>query len=258
MSAEIKWVPHQGEEFRLWPPRGGVFITADSVNGLVASFTDGGVATAGVPGQVFNLSDRVVAPMTGGFSVCVEDVDVWGEFRRSMSTRMVGHLWVGDFRLPCRLAAPHVAPAVRPHRGAVFEVTVVGDGGVWLSHYENTNIVTVTNWGDVPVWPEIVWEGAGGEVKLPSGAVITLPAVDGEHYLSLDRRNAGLIRDSAGVVNRELSALVDVVGESVPVGEEKQFSLPEGALMSWDIGVFDAWSEVEWNSNSGVPTLKKL
>lgn len=90
-----------------------------------------------------------------------------------------------------------------------------------------SGIVTVTNTGDVLIYPKIRWNGAGGEVTSPSGATFTLPSVSEPTVISLSPRSLRL--DGA-------------FPEGVPPGESKTWSLPAGASMSWEILVADPWA----------------
>ena len=147
------------------------------------------------------------------------------------------------YRLAVRLPAAFKFPAAIPKRGDRVRVDVIADSpGVWTVPLSGEGNVTVTNYGDVPIWPEIVWEGAGGEVTLPSGARFILPVVSEEHRLPLARNNSGRIF-RGDEYDRELTRRVGAVGESVPRAEERDFIVPPGARLVWEIGVFDPFEK---------------
>lgn len=233
------------EDFRLDSGReSGVFIEVDTLEGFVGVFEDTGVEPVGVPGVVVDFRDRVVSPVEGSFTLVVSSVEDWWRVYRAFSTRDYGTLHVGEFRLPVRLAESLPFPSAVPVGGARVVVRLRGDGGVWFAPLSsNTNFVNVTNWGDVPVWPTLVWDGAGGAVTLPSKATFTLPPVSGEHTLYLDRVRAGEVYDPNGVYDRELTATVDAVSEGVPIGEQREYAIPTGARLAWNVGVFNPWQQ---------------
>lgn len=228
---------------------GGPFVEVDSLSGLVGEFEDTVVSSPGVPGGRVDFRDRVVAPMTGSFTLVVPSREAWGVVREAFSTHKYGTLRltsggrVSELSVRLRVSLP--SPGVRPGVGERVQVDLVSDGvggGVWLSRaVSRDSIVTVTNWGDVPLWPEVVWSGAGGRVVLPSGVGFTLPAVVGEHRLPLARVNAGRVFGPDGEVDRALSREVGAVSEMVPVGESREYQTPEGAVLVWSVGVFDPW-----------------
>ncbi|OFT64092.1 MULTISPECIES: hypothetical protein [Corynebacterium] len=224
--------------------RSGAFIDMGTLTGFVGEFEDAPVKTVGVAGVMVDFRDRVVNQMTGSFTLVVFSREEWVQARRDFSTRQYGTLILeGESRyvLRVRSSVSLPAPGSVPRSGTRIELSLVSDDGVWVSEVsEPDSVVTVTNWGDVPVWPRIVWDGAGGSVILPSGAELHLPAVDKQHTLHLERRESGRVYTRDGVA-KEVTRKVDAVGECVPVGESRTFTIPEGARLDWEIGVFDPW-----------------
>lgn len=237
---ELRYVAPGGAEYRLLAGSdGGPFIAAESLTGLVGVFEDTPVSVVGVPGGRVDFRDRVVKPMEGGFQLVVFTREQWAKARRDFSTRQLGLLvLIGErrFELPVRLSAPLPAPSTVPSAGTALDVALIADGGVWLSTGKGTGAVTVTNWGDVPVWPTIVFSGVG-KVTLPSGTTIPLPSVTGEHVLDLSRGRAGT---AVNVVSGSLVP-VDAVAEMVPVGATRTFRTEGPVRLEWKIGVFDPW-----------------
>lgn len=238
---ELRYIAPGGAEYRLLDGSDGEpFIAAESLTGLVGVFEDTPVSVIGAPGGRVDFRDRVVKPMEGGFQLVVFTREQWTKARRDFSTRQPGLLvLIGErrFELPVRLSAPLPAPSTVPSAGTALDVALIADGGVWLSTGNGTGAVTVTNWGDVPVWPKIVFSGAG-KVTLPSGTTIPLPSVTGEHVLNLSRGGTGV---AVNVVSGSLVP-VDAVAEMVPVGATGTFRTEGPVRLEWKIGVFDPWS----------------
>ena len=250
MSFKLAYLSPDGVELDLLDGSdGGPFVEFETLSGFVGEFEDTVVQTPGVPGGRVDFRDRVVAQMSGAFTVVAPDRTAWRVVRDAFSSRRYGSLFLTidgvQFWLPVRLRSSLPSPALRPGVGARVQVDLVSDGdggGVWnfRSASEESEVV-VSNWGDVPLWPEVVWAGAGGRVTLPSGVGFTLPAVVGEFRLPLARVHAGRVYNPDGVADREVSRRVDAVSEMVPVGETRAYRVPSGARLQWDVGVFDPW-----------------
>ena len=242
MSYSLKYVSPTGNEYEfLRGSDGGPFVEFDTLTGFVGVFEDTPVQSVGVPGAVVDFRDRVVQQMTGAFTLVVFSRGQWEQVRRDFSTREYGTLVLdndGLFELPVRLAESLPTPGHVPAVGSRLEVSMIADTGVWGSVASDSGTVEVTNWGDVPLWPEIVWNGAGGDVVLPSGVGFRIPRVSTEHRLSLDRRASGK------AINSLTGAKVttDAVGEMVPVGQTRSYTVPGGAKLEWRVGVFDPWN----------------
>lgn len=249
MFYELDLVSPTGETFNLIADGepGPIGVEAGTVEGLTGSFEDHPVQAVGVPGQIIDFRDRVITPMTGSLGVVVQSSEDWHDFRRAWSTWeyswLVLSIGGARYRLAVRLPAAFKFPAAIPKCGDRVKVDVIADSpGVWTVPLSGEGTVTVTNYGDVPIWPEIVWEGAGGDVTLPSGASFTLPAVKEEHRVPLARSNSGRIF-RGDEYDRILTRKAGVVGESVPRGEERDFTVPPGARLVWEIGVFDPFEK---------------
>lgn len=123
---------------------------------------------------------------------------------------------------------PGVPVDMRRRSAETLTVPVVCfDGVAKSSVMTGTGTVTVTNHGDVPVWPKIRYEGAGGVVTNPSGAKFTLPRVAEETIIDLD---PSVLR------------LEGAFPENVPPGGTGVWVLPAGAQLEWTLGVADPWS----------------
>lgn len=242
MSYSLKYVSPTGHEYEfLNGSDGGPFVEMDTLTGFVGVFEDTPVQSVGVPGAVVDFRDRVVQQMTGAFTLVVFSRGQWGQARRDFSTREYGTLILDSgrrFELPVRLAESLPTPGHVPAVGSRLEVSMIADTGVWLSRASGKGAVTVTNWGDVPVWPEIVWKGNNQSVVLPSGVGFPLPYVMGTHRLPLNRRASGK------AVGEESSSVVktDAVGEMVPVGATREYKVTSNARVEWSVGVLDPWN----------------
>ena len=123
---------------------------------------------------------------------------------------------------------PGVAVDMRRRSAETLTVPVVCfDGVAKSSVMAGTGTVTVTNYGDVSVWPKIRYEGAGGVVTNPSGAKFILPRAAEETIIDLDPR---------------VLRLEGAFPESVPPGATGVWVLPAGAQLEWTLGVADPWS----------------
>lgn len=227
-------------------PYGAVFVKDSGLDTLVASFEDTGVQAAGVAGRLVDWRDRQVKELSGALTVVVRDPARWRDFAGAFHTRRHGTLVLngvsgGPLMLQVRLASPLGPPTQQPRVGSEIQVNLVADHGVWVQAHTGTGNTTVTNYGDVPIWPSIDWDGAGGQVTMPSGATFTLPAVTGRHSLSLSRLDGGEVRDALGDVDAGLTGKVSPVFESVPVDMVRRFTLPAGARLSWHVGFFSPW-----------------
>ncbi|WP_408933065.1 hypothetical protein [Corynebacterium marquesiae] len=242
MSYSLKYVSPTGHEYEFLDGSDGEpFVEIDTLSGFVGVFEDTPVQSVGVPGAVVDFRDRVVQQMPGTFTLVVFSREQWEQVRCDFSTREYGTLILdndGLFELPVRLAESLPTPGHVPAVGSRLEVSMVADTGVWLSRASADGIVNVTNWGDVPVWPEIVWKGNNQSVVLPSGVGFPLPYVMGTHRLPLDRRASGkATSESTGKAIK-----TDAVGEMVPVGATREYSVTSGARVEWSVGVLDPWN----------------
>lgn len=255
----VEWLDRSG---RLWwlnrPARqGGVRLVDEGIEGLVGVVEDQAVAAVGVPGQV--LDSQLVEAMTGSLTVLVtrtqsESVDdLIAAFRAGWSTAPHGAGTLSIFsprlgRLSARVRSSESIPALGRNSSAkaVHQMTVpvVADRGLWATAgLSDVGEVEVPNMGDAPIYPTIWWDGAGGDVVLPSGAVITLPPVDGERIVYLDPSQSGAVTFPDGQLDRALWRQIraTVLPEGVPTAQTRVFTLPAGASLHWIQEVADPW-----------------
>ena len=232
-------------------------IKSGGVTGLVGSISDSTTSPIGEPGQV--VTDQAVENMRGTLTFhCRADGDrdagqVQADLRaafsalKSRQNEITLNSPMGEVHALVRLDGKHNAVVEDPSWDddvvLNVEIPVVGDKGVWWADVtDGADTVTVTNWGDVFLWVEIVWSGPGGVVTLPSGATFILPPATETRTLSLSRAKSLAVRDMGGNLDPALhQQLRGVPPEGVPVGESRTFTVPEGASVRWKIGVLDPW-----------------
>lgn len=244
---ELEWVSPKGEQITLIGKRARydtAFVVEGGIEGFVGVFEDADGAVPGLAGRVFRLADREVSPIAGTLTISLMGECDCQWFYRLWSTRRCGvlRLTVGESFavLPCRLSAPIPAPVKAPRAGSTVTVTLIADGGAWLLPHTGTGEVRVINDGDIPIAAKIRWKGAGGVVRLPSSATLTLPPAAELREYSFDPRSTR-VYDLRGIVDHELSKKISPISELVPISGEGAFSLPSGAELLWDVGVFNPW-----------------
>lgn len=123
---------------------------------------------------------------------------------------------------------PGLQVDVSKRRAVDVSVRIFSASGMFstaLLHGSNT--VTVTNYGDVDIFPRIKYTGAGGQVTNPSGAKFTLEPATAETVINLDP----LKNKTPGVLC-----------ESVKPGGRGVWKLPAGAQLYWAAQVADPWA----------------
>jgi hypothetical protein len=177
--------------------------------------------------------------------------DIWAEFRHGFSILPP----LGTLQIESPMGTMHAqvrlngAPSDLEVDDATADMWALSiplaiDTGYWeTGPFRKSGNVTVTNSGQVYIWPEIVWEGAGGKVTLPSGAEFTLPAVDSTRRLHLDPQRSHQVLNGLGVRDDDLWRRIrgQIISEGVPPGQSRQYTLPDGAFLEWRIGVLDPW-----------------
>lgn len=232
-------------------------IKSGGVTGLVGSVTDSTASPIGMPGQV--VTGQVVDVMRGSLTFhCRADgsrdagrvqADLRSAFSalKSRQNEITLDSPVGEVHALVRLDGKHNAVVEDPSWDddvvLNVEIPVVGDKGVWWADVpDGADIVTVTNWGDVFLWVEIVWSGPGGVVTLPSEATFILPPTAETRILSLSRAKSLAVKDIEGNLDQVLHRqLRGVPPEGVPAGESRTFTVPAGALVRYKVGVLDPW-----------------
>lgn len=251
---KIRYYSPEGHEWVLMGDEWLAGIKSGGIDGLVGDGDDVTIARVGDVGQ--SLDSFQPKPMTGTLTVFVRgdeaaDVDaVWAGFRSGFSRTRQGTLVVESpsqvLSAGVRLSGPIPAPDEDPTSGGLVrdvQVPLVADRcGWWTDWLSESGTVTVTNWGDLTVWPQIRWNGSPGTVILPSGAKLALPRAAAERIVSLSMSQAGFVTDKEGVPDFKLrEQMRGAYPEGVPAGEKRTYQVPRGATLEWQIGVLDPW-----------------
>lgn len=263
MGYTFKFVAPSGYEWWLMARNpNGVFINEGSLSSqLVGSLKETATSFVGSPGQMVSSQDSQFAPITGTLqcTVAAEYCDdrpdvVWRRFRsdwEDTTPENPGALVMdrgdgdGELWLPARLNGALSGSGMNPSEldEIPISVPVVGDRGQWLLPEHGEGNVTVMNLGQGFVCPKIRWFGAGGVVELPSGAEVMLPAVMEPRILSLDYATSFEVVDDEGVHDdvlwRQLRG--QVLGEGIPVGASRTYSLPPDAALIWELAFLNPW-----------------
>ena len=129
---------------------------------------------------------------------------------------------VDDFSLP------GVQVDVAKRRALTISVRIFSASGLFSSEVlQGANNVTVTNDGDVDIFPTAKYTGNGGQVTNPSGATWTLEPVTEETTVSFDP----LKNRTPGVLS-----------ESIKPGASGVWKMPPGAQLFWTVQVADPWA----------------
>ncbi len=251
---KIRYYSPEGHKWVLMGDEWLAGIKSGGIDGLVGDGDDVTIARVGDVGQ--SLDSFQPKPMTGTLTVFVRgddaaDVDaVWAEFRSGFSRTRQGTLVVESpsqvLSAGVRLSGPIPAPDEDPTSGGFVrdvQVPLVADRCGWWTDWQSaTGTVTVTNWGDLTVWPQIRWGGVADTVYLPSGARFPLPKASGERVVSLSMAQAGFVTTKDGTPDFALrKQMSGAYPEGVPAGQTRTYRLPTGAALEWQIGVLDPW-----------------
>lgn len=230
-----------------------VQVDTSGIQGLVANVEDVTVSASTSYGQV--LDGLVVGEMTGTLVGRVHARDplecerLYYRWRSAWDRRKEGVLRAGRddgvvYHTRVRAAEVMDTMARDPLNGheTEFSINVVSDLGLWFGdEISGEGTVEVTNSGDVKIYPSIRWEGAGGQVTLPSGATFLLPAVTTEHTLVLNDDDSLAVNDADGQLDHTLWPLPGAVAECIPEGETRHYTVPPGATLVWQTATFDPW-----------------
>lgn len=251
---KIRYYTPDGHKWVLMGDKWLAGIKSGGIDGLVGDGEDVTVARVGDVGQ--SLDSFQPQPMTGTLTVLVrgddaDDVDaVWAKFRSGFSRTQSGTLVVESpsqaLSAQVRLSGPISTPEEDPTSADFVrdvQVPLVADRcGWWTDWLSESGTVTVTNWGDLTVWPQIRWNGVPATVTLPSGAKLSLPRAAAERVVSLSMAQAGFVTDEEGMPDFKLrEKMRGAYPEGIPAGEKRTYQVPQGATLEWQIGVLDPW-----------------
>lgn len=256
---ELSLFSPSGESWDITSSDWSAGLRAGGIEGMVGVPTDVPIVVPGWPGQV--VASQRIPPMEGTLRLAVRGVgaksaaDVRSSIRRALSTRVPSVVLqlrgssYGTVSAGLRRSGEVSAPRVDPRSEDVIlgvDVPVKEDLGFWsTSEVTGQGIVTVTNFGDVDIYPRLTWEGDGGDVIMPSTASFNLPALeDGQRRtLELSPAESMVVLDDDGEVDPVLWKMLRgvVLPEMVPAGQARTYHLPDGATLAWRLGVLDPW-----------------
>lgn len=259
MEWHLSWIGTDGKE---WPLNGpgvrGVFVEeGGTVGALVGEVEDAAVSLvspvprrrAGQQLEARSADLQLVVASSTSWGEHGSKVDVFREFCRGLSATEPGWLRLSFDSGAVQWLACTVGPVEglsRPTKTRDVERFrfPIRHFGLWEQRmFRRGPKVLVSNFGELPVWPEIVWQGAGGTVTLPSGAVFTLPPVAGRRRLCLDPAATGAVFDKDGKFDRSTWLGFDgaVFGEQTPPGGTAVYEIPAGAELVWNIYRRNPW-----------------
>lgn len=237
--------------------RDGVVLQRGGIAGLVGQVEETPLAGWGVPGQVVDVQQ--VGAMLGTLVVDLYPADgmpvaavssawrsSWSRSPDSAGLLAIASPTMGPLTTRVRLADSlpplTVDPAELPQIEGLSMQVVCDDGVWWQAERSEFGEVTISNDGDVRVWPRIEWEQAC-EVTMPSGVVLALPAVSGPRVLDLDQAESLVVTDLDGEIDRAVWQAVAplVMPEGVPPGATRTYQTTGGALVRWQRGYLDPW-----------------
>lgn len=252
---DVAYISPGGREWRLTDSEWVAGIKSGGVDGLVGDVQDVVQSPVGSDSQV--LEYQSPRPMDGSLTLHIrgdEDRsadDVWADLRKDFSRSKRGVLRIsspaGTVSCHVRLSSPLGAPTQDPAFDEVVldvQVSLVADrAGWWFPAMSSaqSGVVTVTNSGDLTIFPTIRWRTAG-QFIVPSGAKFTLPAVATDRIAYLSHGGVGRVEDTNGVADKATrSLLATLPSEGVPAGETRTYTIPANSVLSWQVGVLDPW-----------------
>lgn len=255
MGTRITFIPATGERLVLLQPGGSdTDISYGGISGMVGEFDVSTKNAVGMPGQV--VTTRNLKPMKGTLEILgdtrggrtIEEIE--SQIRQAFTQDEEGVLVLerdSRPRLRCRARADGAIPPPREvledAQDTELKVSLIADIGAWYrDRVSQSGTVTITNTGDIFLWPTIAWESAG-TLTLPSGLVYSLPAVSGLHRLSLDPFTSHEVLRPDGTVNEAATALTEVMwlGEGVPKGQTRTYKTTGGVRVEHALIIRDPW-----------------
>lgn len=248
---EYVWVSPWGQSWDLSTGGQGVFIEQGGYEDLPrARVQRRGVEVAGRAGRL--PTDLVIPAADGSFTVsCFAEGarsvgEVESRFKAAFSHHQAGWLVVkgwpgGALRLRAELVE-FSAPTRQAEHGSFTRLTVNihAPKALYMQGHAGRGVVALHNTGDNVVFPRVRWQEAG-DVVMPSDAVISLPEVPGPRVLELDPLESCVVVDEDGQVDHQVWGTFPVFPEGVPVGEARTYTVPDGAMLLWDIGYTNPW-----------------
>lgn len=222
--------------------------------GLVGTKSATTVQAAGVPGLT-PVAFRT-EPMSGELTLYVEQSErgpsvdeavreIHREFQQTAYGLLVIDRDGAASRLTARVRLNGALPPpldVEGEEYAELKVPLIADNQLWAwDPVSARGSVTVTNPGDVFMWPELMWR-EGGKIILPSGLEYTLPAASSTAWASLNPFTSHEVT-VAGAVDDALSDALEKMhlGEGVPEGTSRTYTTTGDVSIVWAPQQADPW-----------------
>lgn len=216
-----------------------VFSPEGSLRELVANVSRSDMARPGRPGVIPGRRKYSAIETTLDFYLHADDGEqmeqLYEEFRTGWSSSVPSMLRieadhpVGVCLLDLYRGSEIPAPSVDAKRRTqlLVQIPVVAPLGLARTQsYREEGTVTVTNAGDVLIYPKIIYTGAGGEVTSPSGAKFVLPPVQTLTVVDLDPQQL---------------RLDGVFPEGVAIGKTETWVLPPAVMLEWELLIANPW-----------------
>lgn len=240
----VFWHGHNGSVFTLSGDLEVQGVVLRDVDGLVSQVSRTIRGRSNARGG--DVRGRVIEVMPGSLSVEILPdpgahqtlPEVWERWKASWSTgedrpgkiRLLTR--TGEWSVPAiaesNITTPNPGPSSPGLAQFTSRVDVLALDGIWSGtprNFKDVEIFQVGNAGTVDLHPEVFWSGAGESFTLPSGRRILLPAVTGEHRLTLDPGQGFKVWGPDGVDAPSVWASfrgLDVRGP-IPAGETREF-----------------------------------
>lgn len=251
----ISYISPDGRETPL-TENGPLFVLEDGFKTFVGQIARSEVSASGRPGV--RPGALTIGAMKATLPVHIHHVngtvsvqETWERWRADWSLtrdgvlRFEGTHPLGTLLLAVRLESipAGVGKDLREVESLTVDVPVYASDGVFYTTPINTVGAVGNGAGHVPVYPSIVWEGAGGKVTAPSGATFVLPAVEERRQILLDPEESYVVLTPNREVDEALTETLwgEVFAEPTMPGESDTWILPAGAEMQYQVGVLDPW-----------------
>lgn len=255
MPIRLSYTSPSGRTHHLIEEDWTVGIQPDGIEGLIGTTVDKVLTTPGQPGQILTAQDvekmegtlRLTIASDSAATAAQREAQLRADFHPSIPGTLTLAINEATYTTPARRARPTRAPDVEPEDEEIIdrEFFVVSDLGFWKSKTRTgTGIVSVTNRGDLLIYPRIRWT-TGGVVFMPSGASFTLPDVSEPRIVLLDPLDSLEVMGDSGLTDYALMLALApaIVAEPVPPGATKLFTVPAGAELMWEEGILDPFQE---------------
>lgn len=214
-----------------------VTLPAGGVNGLVSQPKPVTTESGFAPGAV--LHGYTTGVVEGSIRLLIEPPFTYKQVAGWFSPNRNAYLIVNGWELVVRLREMVAPPQVAPDGEPLLEVEIplVSFDGVWRARPRRGS--TVTNDGDVAIYPTLEWSGVGASVRWPSGLEMQLPAVVSLSTLDTSPWGGFTVR-TGGKVDVAASKTVAGFSEPVPPGKTVALGLSKCEAM-WQVGRWSPW-----------------